>query len=125
MFFIRLKWLTVGALMLVPLTSTYADTFLICKPPKTGMAGKGACINAYNPTANQVCSGSGENKVCSTQSLEDLCIKVGTKVGIPFNQFSSGLGTFESESQCLQSCNKEYGGAFVKFGGECFGTVSK
>lgn len=120
-----IKFMFFLTLLSLPLSASYAETFLVCKAPSTGMAGKGGCIHAYNPTPDQVCSGKGDNKVCSTASLEDLCIKVGAKKGKPFNRFSSGLGTFKTEAECLQACNKEYGGKFVQFGGECFGTVSK
>lgn len=104
---------------------SYAETYLVCKAPKTGMAGKGGCIHAYNPSPEQVCSGEGDKKVCSTASLEDLCIKVGEKRGVTLNGFSSGLGTFDNANSCLKACNKNYGGKFKKFGGDCFGMISE
>ena len=113
------------ALSTVLMSSAHSNTFLICKAPSSGMAGKGGCIHAYNPTADKVCSGKGNKQVCSTASLEDLCIKVGAKSGVPFSQYSSGLGTFNTEKQCLKQCDKEYGGKFEKFGGKCFGMVPK
>lgn len=118
----KLGLISIILITALPLTTTRAEgVYLVCKAPSTGMAGKGGCINAYNPTPEKVCSG----KICSTSSLEDLCIKVGDQIGIPFNRFSSGLGTFKSEAACLQQCEKEYGGKFKQFGGECYGVVSK
>lgn len=124
MYINRLRYLVLILVAAFPFANLHAEgVYLVCKAP-SGMAGKGACINAYNPTPDKICSGK-DGKTCSTSSLEDLCIKVGQKIGIPFNQFSSGLGTFKSEAACLQKCEKEYGGKYKKFGGECLGTVSK
>ncbi|MDO6447548.1 hypothetical protein Q4493_17380 [Colwellia sp. 1_MG-2023] len=120
-----IKLLMVTFLLPLSISIAYAETYLVCKAPKTGMAGKGGCIHAYNPSPEQVCSGEGDKKVCSTASLEDLCIKVGEKNGVTLNGFSSGLGTFKTAQLCLQSCNKHYGGKFKRFGGECFGMISK
>ena len=120
----KLRILSIILITGLSITNVHADgVYLICKAPSTGMAGKGGCIKAYYPTPKKVCSGK-DGKTCSTSSLEDLCIKVGKKAGIPFNSFSSGVGTFKNEKDCLKKCEKEYGGKFKQFGGECFGMVS-
>ena len=100
------------------------QVFLVCKTIESGMAVTAGCINAYNPKPTEVCSGTGGD-LCSTKSLEDLCIKVGHKKNINFQRFSSGLGTFKTEQACVDSCMKEYDGKMKKFGQKCLKTVSK
>lgn len=63
--------------------------------------------------AGQICIVSGETRA-------DLCVKTGKAIGVPFVEWSSGWGTFDSKEACLKACNRK---SVVDFGGKCFGLV--
>ena len=91
---------------------------------------KTAAVNSY--TANEGCHqyfkkgeewcSDSEGKICidRTGSREELCIKTGESIGVPFKQWSSGWGTFDSQEACLEKCNRK---SVVDFGGQCYGLV--
>lgn len=87
------------------------------------MAKKAGCIKVYN-TDGKACSDK-DGKTCSTTSLEELCFITGKKIGLPYNAYASGQGSFETEKECLDKCEQQYGGKFEQFGGDCFSKVAK
>jgi hypothetical protein len=127
-----IKALSLTFFIAISISEAHANeqVFLVCKTLQAGGGGvngtavTAGCINAYNPTPKKVCSGKGDT-LCSTISLEDLCINVGREKSIDFQRFSSGLGTFKTEKACVDSCMKEYDGKMSQFGYKCLKTVSK
>lgn len=98
------------------------EKFAVCKTYNVGTKTTAGCINVRLVSNDEACSGPGDSS-CS-DSMQGLCQAVGKQLGIPFDEFSSGLGTFESVDACVAACDKSYGKAWAQYGRKCLGLVS-
>lgn len=102
--------------------NAFGEVSIICIGPTSGLGKIAACVDIYNPDENQVCTVVGSGKVCSTDSLSDLCYKVGKKSGTTIKEWSSGYGSMGS-LKCGRTCETQYAGRFEKFGGKCVSSL--
>nr|WP_320134759.1 hypothetical protein [uncultured Amphritea sp.] len=104
--------------------SPLSETFAICKTYPKGTSTTAGCINIRQMSEHELCSGPNDIN-CSSTHTQDLCLKVGQRIGVPFEEFSSGLGTFSNAQACIAKCEQNYGNAWdPKFGRKCLGLVS-
>ncbi len=95
--------------------------YAICKTANVNNYTSDEGCHQYYTKGKLLCSDSKGN-ICTSTSREDLCIKTGKAVGIAFNAWSSGWGTFDSLASCLEKCGRD---SVVKFGGKCHELVIK
>ena len=103
-------------------TAPSSVRYAICKTANVSrFAANEGCMQYYEKDG-QYCSDS-RGAICrGARQLEDLCVATGEAIGVPFKLWSSGLGTFGTESSCLEKCKRD---SVVKFGGTCLGVVGR
>ncbi len=103
-----------------PTQAKPAEYYAICKH-RRGTATTAGCIGVRVEGVGNGCSGN----TCA-QNLRDLCQAIGTQIGAPFDEYASGLGSFDSPSQCIARCENNYGVKnWGKYGSKCLGMVSQ
>ena len=105
-------------------TDVGPQTFAVCRTFNTsGRNITAGCINIHSVEGGRGCTGP-DDSTCAN-SHEDLCKAAGAKIGVPFEVFASGLGTFATPGECVAACEKSYGEAdWGEFGNRCAGIVS-
>ena len=98
-----------------------AGVYALCKTANVNNYTADEGCHQYFKKGEQWCS-EAAGKICidSNGTREELCIKTGKSIGVPFNRWSSGWGTFNSKEACLEKCNRK---SVVGFGGKCHGLV--
>lgn len=104
-------------------STTYNDTpdtiatgeFGICLTEKINNFTANEGCHQYFKKGTQLCADAA-GEICTSNSREELCQKVGEKVGIPYQYWSSGWGTFPSLGRCMQKCGRD---SVKNFGGKC------
>lgn len=102
--------------------STPANThYAICKIEGPGPKMIAGCVGfRVEDNGNTACSGAN----CA-DSLALLCRQVGAEVGVPFEWWASGNGTFSGMDQCIAKCENGYGEAnWGQYGSKCLGAVA-
>ena len=100
--------------------TTATGIYAIClTATENGALSASEGCHQYYTKGDLLCSDAA-GTVCTNTSREDLCIKTGQKVGIPFIYWSSGWGTFDNEQSCTDTCGRD---SVVNFGGTCYGMV--
>lgn len=118
-----MKFLLLCILLTFSVFADGLDThpYATCQVQK-GMGKIKGCIKIYQING-KYCADK-EGTVCEGEdgSIQGLCIKVGKKVDIPFEEFNSGQGLFKTEQECVATCEK-YASDFGEFGGKCKGML--
>lgn len=102
--------------------ATATGVYAICRTAAVNDYVADEGCHQYYTLGDKWCSDSAGTVCADENQREDLCIKTGEKVGIPFIYWSSGLGTFDSLQSCLDTCSRK---SVVNFGGKCHGLVIK
>lgn len=103
--------------------ATAADSaYIICRGDTGKMAEPAACVQIYSVSDSRICAGE-TGEACSSESYGEICRLAGPLAQQSLPEYSSGIGTLETEAACLAKCEQEYGGAMAQFGGRCLGLI--
>ena len=97
--------------------------YLMCsRDGRIGSPGEpNACMQAYQPDAQTICSGKGDSAICES-SLFSLCKAVGAAAGKPMSD-QAGKGSFATRTECMARCDA-HEASDGKFGGTCEGDIT-